>query len=242
MSSLPLTVTVTIQQRERVCRFALWLNHSQIPFWRVNLFSNYLWTGAPNGGPRRVLRETKSNRYVCCLFSDDTTLTIASHLPNNQERVPSARCTRGKCSIVCVIHISYPSSKHAFVRCGRNHIYFFLQSFCPNAQHHHKRVICSRIPIVNFNSFLSHAEIVSFLIVDMTNGLRRQLQSRSLTWRVQRTRSKIFNRRSRYCPNSILHTWQSVWIDRTLICIYWESFIRYHGSFLKGSRLWIIME
>jgi hypothetical protein len=76
---------------------------------------------------------------------------------------------------------------------------------------------------------------------DMISGRRRQSRSRSLTSRAPRMRSRISNKKFKYYLKWILPTSQSMSLCFTVSGrgVY---FRRYHGSYLKGSHLWIVME
>ena len=76
---------------------------------------------------------------------------------------------------------------------------------------------------------------------DMISGRRRRSRSRSLTSRAPRMRLRISNKKFKYYLNWILPTSQSMSLCFTVSGrgIYVR---RYHGSYLKGSHLWIVME
>lgn len=75
----------------------------------------------------------------------------------------------------------------------------------------------------------------------MISGRRRRSRSRSLTSRVPRMRLRISNKKFKYYLNWILPTSQSMSLCVTVSGqgVYHR---RYHGSYLKGSHLWIVME
>jgi len=76
---------------------------------------------------------------------------------------------------------------------------------------------------------------------DMISGRRRRSRSRSLTSRAPRMRLRISNKKFKYYLNWILPTSQSMSLCFTVSGqgVYVR---RYHGSYIKGSQLWIVME
>lgn len=76
---------------------------------------------------------------------------------------------------------------------------------------------------------------------DMISGRRRRSRSRSLTSRALRMRSRISNKKFKYYLKWILPTSQSMSLCFT-VSGRGAYARRYHGSYLKGSHLWIVME